>query len=55
MSLLERVDPGATFRLGFTGDDMDFNKGPNVITAFTNSKVRPDHGASFCHPECNTE
>ena len=22
----------------FTGTDMDFNKGPNVITAFTNSK-----------------
>ena len=36
--LLDRVDPGATFRLGFTGDDMDFNKGPNIITAFTTSK-----------------
>jgi hypothetical protein len=35
---LTEVDPGATFRLGFTGTDMNFNKGPNVITAFTNSK-----------------
>ena len=35
---LTEMDPGATFRLGFTGTDMDFNKGPNVITAFTNSK-----------------
>ncbi len=35
---LTEMDPGATFRMGFTGTDMDFNKGPNVITAFTNSK-----------------
>jgi len=35
---IENMDPGATFRLGFTGTDMDFNKGPNVITAFTNTK-----------------
>ncbi|MGA7797440.1 hypothetical protein [Methanoregula sp.] len=35
---LTEMDPGATLRLGFTGTDMDFNKGPNVITAFTNSK-----------------
>ena len=35
---IENMDPGATFRLGFTGADMDFNKGPNVITAFTNTK-----------------
>ncbi len=34
---IERMDPGATFRIGFTGSDMDFNKGPNVITAFTNT------------------
>jgi hypothetical protein len=33
-----QMDPGATFRMGFTGTDMDFNKGPNVITAFTNTK-----------------
>lgn len=37
ITLLE-VDSGATFRLGFTGTDMDFNKGPNVITSFTNNK-----------------
>jgi hypothetical protein len=36
--LFVQMDPGATFRLGFTGTDMDFNKGPNVITAFTNNK-----------------
>ena len=35
---LERVDEGATFRLGFSGTDMDFNKGPNVVTEFTNAK-----------------
>jgi hypothetical protein len=35
---IESIDPGATFRLGFTGADMDFNKGPNVITAFANTK-----------------
>ena len=34
---LTEVDPGATFRLGFTGTDMDFNKGPNAITAFTHT------------------
>jgi hypothetical protein len=33
-----QMDQGATFRMGFTGTDMDFNKGPNVITAFTNTK-----------------
>ena len=36
--IIEQMDPGATFRMGFTSDNMDFNKGPNVITAFTNSK-----------------
>ena len=36
--LFMQLDSGATFRLGFTGTDMDFNKGPNVITAFTNNK-----------------
>ena len=35
---IEQMDTGATFRMGFTSDNMDFNKGPNVITAFTNSK-----------------
>ena len=35
---LTELDPGATFRLGFSGTDMDFNKGPNVITEFTNAK-----------------
>ncbi|HVP97146.1 hypothetical protein [Methanoregula sp.] len=36
--IIAQMDPGATFRMGFTGTDMDFNKGPNVITAFTNNK-----------------
>jgi len=36
--IIQQMDQGATFRMGFTGSDMDFNKGPNVITAFTNSK-----------------
>ncbi|WP_292423871.1 hypothetical protein [Methanoregula sp.] len=35
---LDQVDTGATFRLGFSGTDMDFNKGPNVVTEFTNAK-----------------
>jgi len=36
--MLERVDEEATFRLGFSGKDMDRSKGPNVITEFTNAK-----------------
>jgi hypothetical protein len=32
------VDEGATFRLGFSGAEMDPSKGPNVMTAFTNAK-----------------
>jgi hypothetical protein len=36
--ILERVDEGATFRFGLTGADMDFNKGPNVFSMFTNAK-----------------
>lgn len=35
---LMQVDPGATFRLGFSGTEMDRGKGPNVITEFTNAK-----------------
>jgi len=35
---ITQMDQGATFRMGFTSTDMDFNKGPNVITAFTNNK-----------------
>jgi hypothetical protein len=35
---LERVDDGATFRFGLTGKEMDFNKGPNVMTMFSNGK-----------------
>jgi hypothetical protein len=38
--VLERVDDGATFRFGLTGSEMDFNKGPNVITLFSNGKHR---------------
>jgi len=36
--ILYSVDPGATFRFGLTGDDMDLGKGPNVLTEFTNAK-----------------
>lgn len=36
--VLDRVDDGATFRFGVTGAEMDFNKGPNVITMFSNGK-----------------
>ena len=35
---LDRVDDGATFRFGVTGAEMDFNKGPNVISMFSNGK-----------------
>jgi hypothetical protein len=35
---LEQVDDGATFRLGFSGTEMDRGKGPNVITEFTTTK-----------------
>ncbi|WP_292369599.1 hypothetical protein [Methanoregula sp. UBA64] len=35
---LESVDEGSTFRLGFSGTEMDVGKGPNVITAFSNAK-----------------
>ncbi|OPX63336.1 MULTISPECIES: hypothetical protein [unclassified Methanoregula] len=34
----DRVDDGATFRFGLTSSEMDFNKGPNVITMFSNGK-----------------
>jgi hypothetical protein len=36
--ILTSVDPGATFRLGFSGSEMDPGKGPNVLTEFTNAK-----------------
>jgi hypothetical protein len=36
--LLQKVDPGTTFRLGFSGTDMDRSEGPNVLTEFTNAK-----------------
>ena len=36
--LLNRVDPGATFRIGFSGSEMDPATGPNVLTEFTNAK-----------------
>ena len=36
--VLDRVDEGATFRFGLTGSEMDFNKGPNVISMFSNGK-----------------
>jgi hypothetical protein len=36
--VLQKVDPGATFRLGLSGTDTDRSQGPNVITEFTNGK-----------------
>jgi hypothetical protein len=36
--VLNRIDDGATFRLGFSGAEMDASKGPNVLTLFTNAK-----------------
>ena len=36
--ILDRVDDDATFRFGLTGAEMDFNKGPNVFSMFTNGK-----------------
>ena len=33
---LEQVDEGTSFRLGFSGTEMDRSKGPNVLTEFTN-------------------
>jgi hypothetical protein len=39
--ILNQVDPGATFRMGFSGSEMDPGKGPNVLTEFTNAKFGP--------------
>jgi hypothetical protein len=36
--MLTRIDEGATFRMGLSGNEMDFNKGPNAISMFTNAK-----------------
>ena len=36
--ILNQLDPGATFRMGFSGAEMDPSKGPNVLTEFTNAK-----------------
>jgi hypothetical protein len=36
--ILTSIDPGATFRLGFSGPEMDPATGPNVLTEFTNAK-----------------
>jgi hypothetical protein len=36
--IFERVDSSSAFRFGLTGSEMDFNKGPNVITVFSNGK-----------------
>jgi len=35
---LDRIDDEAAFRMGLTGSEMDFNKGPNVFSMFTNGK-----------------
>lgn len=36
--ILDHIDEGTTFRLGFSGKDMNPEKGPNVLTEFTNAK-----------------
>jgi hypothetical protein len=36
--VLNHIDDSSTFRLGFSGADMDPSKGPNVLTEFTNAK-----------------
>jgi hypothetical protein len=36
--VLNHVDEGTAFRLGFSGTEMDPEKGPNVLTEFTNAK-----------------
>ncbi|HEX3001275.1 MAG TPA: hypothetical protein VHN82_02740 [Methanoregula sp.] len=36
--MLTSVDEGTTFRLGFSGAEMDPDSGPNVLTQFTNAK-----------------
>ncbi|MFA6333376.1 MAG: hypothetical protein WCX22_10510 [Methanoregula sp.] len=36
--ILNRVDEGTTFRLGFSGEGMNPEIGPNVLTEFTNAK-----------------
>lgn len=36
--ILNRIDDGATFRMGLSGSEMDPSKGPNVISMFTNAK-----------------
>lgn len=36
--ILDRIDSDATFRFGFSGAEMDPNKGPMILTEFTNAK-----------------
>ncbi len=36
--VLDHIDDGATFRMGLTGAEMDFNQGPNVFSMFSNGK-----------------
>jgi len=36
--IINRIDEGATFRLGYSGTAMDPEEGPNVLTEFTNAK-----------------
>ena len=36
--IIESIDDSATFRLGFSNYELDINKGPNVVTEFTNAK-----------------
>jgi len=36
--IIQRIDDSATFRLGFSGEEMDPSKGPIVLSMFTNAK-----------------
>lgn len=47
---LESVDESATFRLGFSGTDMDRGRGPNVITEFDNAKYGQVMGLRIITP-----
>jgi len=36
--IINSIDDNGIFRLGFSGEDMDSTRGPNVVTQFTNAK-----------------
>ena len=36
--IMTRIDEGAAFRIGLSASEMDFNKGPSVVSMFDNAK-----------------